>query len=230
MSKVVIISGAARRLGKAFSIGLSRAGYRVVATGTNQSDLDELTERLHGEYLTQVCDITNIDDCKDLVDSVIKKFGRIDVLINNASIYSDSSFENIDALKMKQVFDVVVTGTANISKAVFEPMAKQQSGQIISILGMTSRGVLSAYNPEVPHSVDIAAKRAKAEFTDVLRREAEKSNVTVTAFLMKSVASEIDIDDKTKPPKGVNHPVDAVDCMIRTIDNKDSEATLTTSN
>jgi short-subunit dehydrogenase len=229
VKKVIAITGAGKNLGKAFAIGLSKAGYTVVASGTNQKELDEVARRLSGEYLVQVCDITDFDDCKKLIDTTVKKFGRIDVLINNAGVYDGSSFVDVDAKKLQVILNVVVRGTANISKAALEKMIKQKKGHIISLIGDVVSGADPSYNAQSPHSVDIAAKRAKYQLTNSIRREASHYGVNVSSFLIKWVASNIDIESEEKAPTGATHPKDAVEYMHRLIENPETEIKLPAS-
>lgn len=223
MSKVVIITGAGKRLGKAFAIGLSRPGHNVVASGTNQAELDELANRLEGEYLTQVCDITNIEDCKKLIAAVKDKFGRVDVLINNAAVYEEASLVDTPVEKVQQVMSVVVNGSTIMSKLALEAMTLQQSGQIISMLDIVTKTGLPKYDPEYPNTVVHMAKSAKTAVTKVIRREAEQHNVIVTSFYLKWAASDIDIDDESKAPEGATHPADAVKYMVEAIEKGQSE-------
>lgn len=230
MSKVIIITGAGRRLGKAFAIGLSRLGYRVVATGTDQSELDDVASRMQSDFMTQVCDITKVEDCQTLVANVKAKYGTVDVLINNAGIYMDSSFVDTDPGKLKAVMDVVVTGTAVVSREALAAMQEQRSGQIVSILDAEVRSGLPAFDAAKPYSVDYGAKIAKARFTDALRREAASYGVKVTSFYMHWVASELDIDDTSAAPQGATHPHDAVMLINEVILNGIEEADLPPSN
>ncbi len=223
MTKTIIITGAAHGLGKAFAIGLSRAGYNIVLAGRNQAQLDATASRLEGEFLTQQCDITQLDDCQQLISAAKNKFDTIDILINNAGIYTSTSFVDTPAEQLNQVFNTVVTGTAQLSKLALEAMAIQKSGHIISILDIATTKALPDYKPDAPSSLDLAVKAAKDEFTKVLRREAETHNVAVTAFYMKYVASNLDIDDTESAPNGATHPADAVKYMLQTLNDRESE-------
>lgn len=226
MSKVVVITGAGRKLGKAFAIGLSRYGYQVVAAATEQAELDSVAQRLEGDYMVKLCDITGIEDCRMLIAEIMEKYGRLDVLINNAGIYVGDSFVDTPADRLKAVMDVVVTGTAVISREALTVMSKQHSGQIVSVLDARVRSGLPEYDKDKLHSVDVSAKIAKARLTDILRREAANHGVAVTSFYMHWVASEIDIDDEAAAPKGATHPRDAVELMHRVIENGTEEVDL----
>jgi NADP-dependent 3-hydroxy acid dehydrogenase YdfG len=229
MSKVVIVTGAGKRFGKALAIGLSRNGYSVVATGQSEQELAELSERLQGNYMTQRCDITNLDDCRQLLADVKAKFGRIDALINNAGVYEPLSLKDVSVEKLRQVIDVVFTGTAQLSKLVLEVMAEQKSGQIVSMLDAVYKSGLPAYDHAHPRSVDLAGKFAKASFTEVLRREASNYGVVVTSFFLHRMASDIDIDDSTAAPTGSSHPTEGVKKMIEALENGLEEVDLKTS-
>ncbi|MCU0285350.1 MAG: SDR family NAD(P)-dependent oxidoreductase, partial [Acidobacteria bacterium] len=89
--KVAIITGGGRGIGKAIALGFANQGAHIVAAARTESEVISVSERikeLGRESLGIVCDISNEDQVKNLVDVTVKKFGRIDVLINNAGIGS----------------------------------------------------------------------------------------------------------------------------------------------
>lgn len=224
--KVIFITGAGEHLGKAMAIGLSRAGHTVVATGRDSMQLSSVSERLDGDLFTIRCDITSPTDCENAVKMTIEKYGRIDVLINNAGIYEEASFVGADLGRIKTVFDVVVSGTATLSAAALKEMARRQSGQIINILDVAVRSGVEKLGGDGAHAVDLAAKNAKRAFSESLQLEASLHNVIVSSFYMKWVASALDIDDTTPAPKGATHPADAVRLLAEMIENQDIEVEL----
>lgn len=229
MDKVVVITGAGHHLGKAFAIGLSRQGYNIVATGQTQAELDELASRLAGDFMTMVCDITKPEMCEAVMQAAKEKYGKVDVVVNNAGVYTGDSFVDAKPSMVKLVFDVVVAGTASVSKAALEVMKETRSGQIINILDVTSREGLPELKAGASHAVDASAKRAKVELTNMLRQEAAQYNVAVTSFFMRWVASSLDYDDATEPPAKATHPRDAVAYLQKAIEETHKETILPSS-
>lgn len=219
--KVVIITGAGRGLGKALAIGLSRAGYIVVATGRNVSDLEQLKSRLNENSTTQKCDITVWDDCQTLVRDVINKYDRIDVLINNAggkyvrSPLLESTKEDIDS-----VFDTQVKGTAYMTKSVLDQMAKQKSGKIYTITYALYRLGLDLLDQQKPKTLHAASLFGKAAIADVVAVEAKNYGVQSIPLFIRWVASELDIDDPVDPKERANHPSEVAQAILRDLKSR----------
>lgn len=228
-SKVVIITGAGRRLGRAFAIGLSRAGYTVVATGRDETELEEVASRLTAPFLTLRCDITNPSDCEATVRASMEKFGRIDVLVNNAGIYTQKSFLDASSDEVRSVFDVVVTGSTTMSTAVLKAMKPAGAGQLVTISDVAVRQTPTSVPKDASGVIDVAAKVAKLEAARAIALEASLYGVTSTMFYMDWVASEIDIDDPQSAPKGATHPADAAASLREAIDGQLPEVVLPAS-
>lgn len=214
--KVVIITGAGRGLGKALTIGLSRANFAVVATGRNTSDLEQLKLRLAKDYMIQKCDITIWSDCQKLIEEVIKKYGRIDVLINNAGgkyvrvPLLESTKDDIDS-----VFDTQVKGTMYMIKSVLDQMAKQKSGKIYTITYAQYRLGLPSDDVPKPKTLHTASLFGKAAIADVVAIEAKNYGVESIPVFIRWVASELDIDDPIYPKEQANHPSEVVDAILK---------------
>src|SRR5207253_638332 len=109
MNKVVIITGASGGIGEALAEVYSRFNYRVVIAARDKSKLAEVASRLKqypGEILDVVCDVSSEQDCKNLIDVTVNRFGRIDVLINNAGISMRALFADLDLEVLRKVMDV----------------------------------------------------------------------------------------------------------------------------
>ncbi len=222
MSKVVIITGAGRGLGKALAIGLSRAGFTVVATGRNTSDLEQLKSRLSGDYMVQKCVITVWDDCQELVKSVVKQYSRIDVLINNAGgkyvrvPLLESTKEDIDS-----VFDTQVKGTMYMTKSALDQMAKQKSGKIYTITYAPYRLGLPSDDMQKPKTLHTASLFGKAAIADVVAVEAKNYGVESIPVFLRWVASDLDIDDATDQKEKANHPSEVVNAILKDIKSEE---------
>lgn len=214
--KVVIITGAARGIGKALAIGLSRANFAIVATGRDIADLKQLQLRLSSDHMIKKCDITVWDDCQKLINGVVKKYGRVDALINNAGgryvrvPLLESTKDDIDS-----VFDTQVKGTMYMIKSVLDQMAKQKSGKIYTITYAPYRLGLPSDDVQKPKTLHTASLFGKAAIADVVAIEAKKYGVESIPVFIRWVASELDIDTPIDPKEQANHPLEVVDAILK---------------
>ena len=98
--KVVIVTGAARGLGQKYIIEMAKEGAQVVFADINDcSETEVKVSKITSDYLSLNLDVTEFDSCDKLVSSAVEKFGKVDVLVNNAALYGalkSSRFEDID--------------------------------------------------------------------------------------------------------------------------------------
>jgi NAD(P)-dependent dehydrogenase (short-subunit alcohol dehydrogenase family) len=138
--KVAIVTGAAQGLGRAFCLGLAREGARVMAV--TRKDLDNLDQtvkmiRSLGTEAEMVqADVTVETDARNMARETIDRFGRVDVLINNAAIYGGikrKPFYEIDLAEFDLVMNVNVKGAFIATRAVFPFMKEQGYGKIVNL-------------------------------------------------------------------------------------------------
>ena len=98
MSKVIVITGASKNLGKSMAIGLSRLGHRIVLTGRKMTELQEIVPKLESEYLLFEGNINNYNDCRLIMEQAVQKFGQVDVLVNNASLFLAKNLQDSTCL------------------------------------------------------------------------------------------------------------------------------------
>jgi NAD(P)-dependent dehydrogenase (short-subunit alcohol dehydrogenase family) len=132
MSKVWVITGAGRGMGVDIAKAALAAGYEVVATGRST---DKVTEALgkSGSLLIVKLDITKPADAESVVKAAMEKFGRIDVLVNNAANFYAGFFEELTPEQMERQLSTSLIGPMNVTRAVLPVMRKQRSGLIITI-------------------------------------------------------------------------------------------------
>ena len=121
-------------------------------------------------------DVTNFEDCKQMIESAIKEFGKIDVLVNNAGITKDMLLARMKEEDFKQVIDVNLVGTFNVTKNVISYMMKARSGRIInisSVVGISGNAGQSNY---------AASKAGIIGFTKSLAKEVASRNILVNAI------------------------------------------------
>lgn len=180
MKKVILISGGSTGLGYSIAKLLSPK-HDVVIASTNEKKLFQAASDLKCQY--KVCNISDWEQDEKLLKFVVDKFGRIDVLINNAGIWLPGELSANDPKKIREVIDVNTTGTIYLTKAALPYMKKQARGLIINII---SKDALYA-KPE--RSVYHASKWAIRGFTECMETELEKYGIAVTGIypgLMKT--------------------------------------------
>ncbi len=146
-SKVWFITGAGRGMGVDIAKAAIAAGHKVVATGRNTGKVaDALGES--PDLLVLKLDVTSIEDAQLAVKAAIERFGRIDVLVNNAASFYAGFFEELTPEEIDQQLSVSLYGPMNVTRAVLPIMRAQRLGQIITISslgGLTGVEFGSAY-------------------------------------------------------------------------------------
>jgi NAD(P)-dependent dehydrogenase (short-subunit alcohol dehydrogenase family) len=132
MSKVWFITGAGRGMGVDIAKAALAAGYEVVATGRSTDKVAEALGK-SGNLLIVKLDITKPADAEAAVKAAVEKFGRIDVLANNAANFYAGFFEELTPEQMERQLSTSLIGPMNVTRAVLPVMRKQRSGLIITI-------------------------------------------------------------------------------------------------
>jgi len=175
--RVVIVTGGAMGIGRAISEGFHEQGARLVIA--DRDGAEDAARELSGgnrEVLGVACDVSSQDDTQAMAKTVQDAFGRIDVLVNNAGIYSSlepKPFEDLDVEEWRSLLDVNVIGQFLACKAVVPIMKAQGSGRIINISsGTPFKGV-----PFMLHYV--ASKGAVNAITKALAKELGGAGIQV---------------------------------------------------
>lgn len=188
-NKVAIITGASSGIGYATSLTLSKAGIRVAVGARRTERLQELEKQIvenNGEILVQKTDVTRKSDCDSLVDTVVEKWGKVDVLINNAGLMPLSYFKSGKVEEWEQMVDVNIKGVLYCTSAVVPYMIEKKSGQIINISSVAGRIVFAG------GSVYCATKHAIAALSEGLRKELSPTyNIRVTCIEPGAVETEL---------------------------------------
>ena len=140
--KVAIVTGAARGLGQAYALGLAAAGARVVAADIiDAGDTVDRIASAGGEAFATTVDVADSTSTAAMAGEAVERFGRVDILVNNAALYGDISHFNalvdIDEDEWDRVMAINVKGVWNASKAVVPTMGKQRYGKIVNISSAT---------------------------------------------------------------------------------------------
>lgn len=130
-NKVVIITGGSNGIGKSAALEFAHLGANVLITGRRAEPLSEVT-KLHKNIAMIVADSYDDSSAQLIVDAALEKWGRIDVLVNNAGAGANANLDEIDGEKITQIFSINVLSTSLLSKVCL-PYLKKSQGNIINI-------------------------------------------------------------------------------------------------
>ncbi|MET3380548.1 MULTISPECIES: SDR family oxidoreductase [Variovorax] len=130
--KIWFITGAGRGLGVDIARAALAAGHAVVATGRDPAKVAAAIGP-HADLLSVKLDVTRLDDAQAAVEAAIAKFGRIDVLVNNAGNFYAGFFEELSPEQVRNQIETLLFGPMNVTRAVLPMMRKQRSGRVLTI-------------------------------------------------------------------------------------------------
>lgn len=174
MSKVWLVTGSSRGLGRAIVEAALEAGDRVVATARSPRSLDGMSARWRERVLPVRLDVTSAPEARDAVSAATERFGRIDVVVNNAGKADLAAIEDCDEAAFRAQVETVFMGVVNVTKAALPVLRRQGAGhfvQVSSAGGRLATPGLSAYQ---------SAKWAVTGFSSTLAAEAAPFGVKVT--------------------------------------------------
>jgi short-subunit dehydrogenase len=180
---VVIVTGASGGIGLAVSKLLSKKGATVVLAARSKDKLDELQKEIPNSFAIQA-DMSKEKDISNLIDETKRKFGRIDILINNAGQGMRSPVETIDLDDYRAIMELNVFGIVIAMQKVIPIMRAQDGGMILNISSMVSKNyfpLLAAY---------ASTKYALNAISLTARQELEKDHIIVSVFHPKMTATD----------------------------------------
>jgi len=174
-NKTVMITGSSRGIGKAIAIHFSKEGANlIICCKNNLEALEETGFQIENNFMGAQVDVTNIDSVTNAMDLAVKKFGNIDILINNAGNFINSTVKYMDKNTWQDVIDVNLTGVFNCTRAILNTA---QANRIINISSVVAQiGAVGAANYA-------AAKAGVLGFTRAVAKEVIKKNITVNALV-----------------------------------------------
>jgi 3-oxoacyl-[acyl-carrier protein] reductase len=201
LGQVAFVTGASRGIGYAIAKTYLREGAKVAICGRQEKTITEAVEQLRslGEVMGIPCDVADLFQVQKTVAEIINRFGRIDLLVNNAGIsMTYGRVGEIDPVQWGTVISVNLIGTFNCCHTVIPCMQKQGGGKIINLKG---------YGADFPSPYVTAygaSKAALVAFTKSLAREYKKDNITVNIFSPGIVKTEL-ITQVEATPAGQAH-------------------------
>jgi NADP-dependent 3-hydroxy acid dehydrogenase YdfG len=179
MSHVVLITGCSSGIGRDLAQRLTGSGYTVVATARKAETLIDLQAALKVPL-----DVTQPESVKQAIDCTLQRFGRIDVLVNNAGYALRGALEEISDEQVHQLFDVNVYGVLRMIRAVAPHMRQQRTGRIINI------GSISGKLSTPANGTYSATKFAQEALSDALRLELAPFGIQVVLIEPGSIKTQ----------------------------------------
>jgi len=181
-NKVVIITGSSRGIGKSLALAFGKEGAKVVVNYVNSKELaNEVVKSIKdmgSESFSIKADVRKSDEVKNMVGETLEKFGKIDILINNAGFYRDSTVWKMSEEIWDEVIDINLKGTFNCTNSVINHMREQKYGRIISISSVVGQiGVFGTSNYS-------AAKAGLFGFSKAVAKEVANKNITVNVLTL----------------------------------------------
>jgi 3-oxoacyl-[acyl-carrier protein] reductase len=208
--KVAIITGGGRGIGKAIALGFANQGAHIIVAARTESEVSSVSEKIiqiGRKSLGIVCDISDESQVKNLIDTTIKKFEKIDVLINNAGIGSMRPVYATPLESFEKVLKVNLIGTFLCTKHVWQPMKNSGGGSIVNVSslgGLVGYPLLSAY---------CASKWGQIGFTKACAEEGKKDKIRVNAIAPGKADTAIRSKIKEDKSKMLT-PEDQVDACV----------------
>lgn len=198
--QVAIVTGASRGIGRATALALATEGANVVVNyASSSAAADEVVAEIvamGSEAIALQSDVSQADQVEALLNTVMEKWGRVDVLVNNAGITRDTLLLRMKLEDWQAVIDLNLTGVFLCTKAVSKIMLKQRSGRIInvtSIVGEIGNAGQANYS---------AAKAGVIGFTRTVAKELASRGITVNAvapgFISTDMTADLKSDDLLK--------------------------------
>jgi NADP-dependent 3-hydroxy acid dehydrogenase YdfG len=186
--KVVVITGASSGLGEATAKRLSEEGAVLVLAARRAERIEKLTNTIEengGKAVAISTDVTNAQQVQSLVDSAVQKFGKVDVILNNAGLMPLSSLESLKVHEWEQMIDVNIKGVLYGIAAALPYMKKQKSGHFINVSSVAGHKIFGG------SAVYSATKRAVRVISEGLRQEVTPYNIRTTIISPGAVKTEL---------------------------------------
>lgn len=184
-TKVAIVTGSALNIGRAIALHLARDGFAVVVTARrSEHDTVETARLVHeagGEAAVHMADITDPAQASGLVDAAVGRFGRLDVLVNNASVRRQTKFTDMTPQEWREIMSATLDGSFYCAHAAAPHIAAAGGGSIVNL------GGISAHVGAVGRVHAVTAKAGMVGLTRALAKELAGDNITVNTVVPGSI-------------------------------------------
>jgi 3-oxoacyl-[acyl-carrier protein] reductase len=194
--KVAIVTGAGRNIGRAIALTLARSGASIlVNVRNNRAEADEVVraiESLDREAIVHIGDVADAKAVAAMADAALARFGRIDILVNNAALRREKPFAEMDYAEWREILDVTLDGAFHCTKACLPALRTNRAGTIVNI------GGLSAHTGAGNRAHVITAKAGIVGLTRALANDLGADGITVNCVVPGLIG--------TPRPKGLPEP------------------------
>jgi NADP-dependent 3-hydroxy acid dehydrogenase YdfG len=201
-NKVIIITGASQGLGKSVALKAAKEGGTILLLARTErllQNVKEAIENLGGKAAYFICDIRDEKQIKQTVASIVKQYPTIDILINNAGIWTDEELETSQPERRKAAFETNALGHIEFTKALLPIFQKQNSGYIFNVISTSGVGDSESGNNALWQTYG-ATKWAMTGFTKALKESLKGTKIKVTSFHPGGFESNLYENAKRKNP------------------------------
>lgn len=226
--KVALVTGGARNIGRAIARSLASGGAAVmVNANTSRAEAEKtvaMIESAGGKAAVHIADVTNAKQVASLVEDTVGRFGRLDVLVNNAAVRFETPFENMKYEEWRQVLAIVLDGAFLCARAALPHLIRAGGGTIINIGGQTGHKGAS----ERAHV--ITAKAGLAGMTKALALDLAPHQITVNCVVPGTIESQRGLPGvperpahrRSPPPIGRRGEPEEIAAMVRMLCGPDA--------
>ena len=242
MSKVWFITGCSTGFGRNLAQEALAKGDKVAVTARNPNDVKDLSDKYPDTAFAVALDVTKPEQVKDAVGKAVEKFGRIDVLVNNAGIGYFGAIEESEDDQVRRMFEINFFGLATVTKEVLPVLRKQRSGHIINIssvggsvafpgIGMynATKFAVTGYSESLakelaPLGIKVTVIAPSGFRTDWAGRSANNSKIVIDDYKASAHTNQDTIRGNSGSQAG--DPVRAAQAIIKIVETEDAPVRL----
>jgi len=223
--KVALVTGGARNIGRAIACSLAAGGASVMVNArTSRADAEKTVEMIGSSSAFHIADVTKPEEVRALVEATVKRFGRLDFLVNNAAVRYETAFSAISFDEWRRVLAIVLDGAFLCAQAVLPHLIRAGGGSIVNIGGQTGHRGAS----ERAHV--ITAKAGLAGMTKALALDLAPHQITVNCVVPGTIDSQRGLPGvpdrpahrRAPPPIGRRGEPEEIAAMVRMLCGPDA--------
>ncbi len=200
--KVAIVTGAGRNIGRAIALALAECGASVLVNArSNRAEADAVAREIEangGKALVHIGDVADVSAVQAMADAAAKRFGGLDILVNNAALRREKPFSEMSYSEWREILDVTLDGAFHCTKACLPALRKSGAGTIINI------GGLSAHTGARDRAHVVTAKAGIIGFTRALAHDLADDGITVNCVVPGLIGTPRP-KDKPEPAHHLKH-------------------------